>query len=68
MRLVAPKINIDLDLARLPLTKLALYILSLPVETRKQKRDSVNLALEKSGFGYLLSQQVREQVIKRRRK
>ena len=42
------KIKIDLDLARLPLTKLALYILSLPVETRKQKRDILNRALEKS--------------------
>jgi hypothetical protein len=42
------KINIDLDLSRQPLTKLALYILSLPVETRKQKRDIFSQALEKS--------------------
>ncbi|WP_414619136.1 hypothetical protein [Calothrix sp. CCY 0018] len=42
------EIKIDLDLARLPLTKLALYILSLPVETRRQKRHILNLALEKS--------------------
>ncbi len=42
------KINIDLDLARLALTKLALYILSLPLETRTQKRDILNQALEKS--------------------
>ena len=42
------KIKIDLDLGRLALTKLALYILSLPVETRKQKRDILSLALEKS--------------------
>ena len=42
------KINIDLDLSRLALTKLALYILSLPVETRKQKQDILNQALEKS--------------------
>ena len=42
------KINIDLDLSRLALTKLALYILSLPLETRKQKRDIINQALEKS--------------------
>ncbi|MBV6625233.1 MAG: hypothetical protein KI793_20290 [Rivularia sp. (in: Bacteria)] len=42
------KINIEVDLGRLYLTKLALYILSLPVETRKQKRDIFDLALEKS--------------------
>lgn len=42
------KINIDLNLSRLPLTKLALYILSLPLETRKQKQDILNQALEKS--------------------
>ncbi|MGD1913616.1 MAG: hypothetical protein ACFB2X_23090 [Rivularia sp. (in: cyanobacteria)] len=42
------KIKIDLDLSRLPLTKLVSYILSLPVETRKQKRDILDLALEKS--------------------
>ncbi|BAY85091.1 hypothetical protein NIES267_45890 [Calothrix parasitica NIES-267] len=42
------KLNIDLDLSRLALTKLALYILSLPVETRKQKQDILNQALEKS--------------------
>lgn len=42
------KIKIDLDLSRQHLTKLALYILSLPVETRKQKRDILNQALEKS--------------------
>ena len=42
------KINIDLDLSRLPLTKLALYILSLSVENRKQKQDILNLALDKS--------------------
>ncbi|OUL32129.1 hypothetical protein [Nostoc sp. 106C] len=42
------KVEIDLDLGRLPLTKLALYILSLPLETRKQQRDVFHQALERS--------------------
>ncbi|MEL6457261.1 MAG: hypothetical protein AAFQ91_03255 [Cyanobacteria bacterium J06621_15] len=47
------KVNIDLDLGRLALTKLALYILSLPMETRKQKQDILNQALEKSAQAIL---------------
>ncbi len=42
------EVDINLNLARLPLTKLALYILSLPVETRKQEWDTLHQALEKS--------------------
>lgn len=41
-------VDIDLDLGRLPLTRLALYILSLPVETRQKERHILNQALEKS--------------------
>lgn len=42
------EIKIDLDFGRLPLTKLALYVLSLPLETRRQKWDILNQALVKS--------------------
>jgi hypothetical protein len=42
------KVEIDLDFGRLPLTKLALYILSLPLETRKQQRDIFHQAMERS--------------------
>ncbi|MBW4614543.1 MAG: hypothetical protein KME21_14965 [Desmonostoc vinosum HA7617-LM4] len=42
------KVGINLDLASLPLTKLALYTLSLPGETRQQQRDILNQALERS--------------------
>ncbi|MBW4562379.1 MAG: hypothetical protein KME32_14745 [Mojavia pulchra JT2-VF2] len=42
------KVEIDLDFGRLPLTKLALYILSLPLETRKQQWDVFNSAMERS--------------------
>lgn len=42
------KVEIDLDLGRLPLTKLALYILSLPAETRQKQRDVFHQALEKA--------------------
>ncbi|WP_341526825.1 hypothetical protein WKK05_30510 [Nostoc sp. UHCC 0302] len=42
------KVEIDLDLGRLPLTKLALYILSLSLETRQQQRDILNQALVRS--------------------
>ncbi|MDZ7957588.1 MAG: hypothetical protein RMY34_06725 [Aulosira sp. DedQUE10] len=42
------KVEIDLDLGRLPLTKLALYILSLPLETRQQQWAIFHQALERS--------------------
>lgn len=42
------EIEIDLNLGRLPLTKLALYMLSLPLETRQQQWDTLNQALERS--------------------
>lgn len=42
------KVDIDVDLGRLPLTKLALYILSLPWETRKQEQTILTQALERS--------------------
>ncbi|KST65046.1 hypothetical protein [Mastigocoleus testarum] len=39
------EVKIDLNLGRLPLTKLALYVLSLSLETRRQKWDILNRAL-----------------------
>ncbi len=42
------EIEIDLNFGRLPLTKLALYILSLPLEIRQQQWDTLNQALERS--------------------
>lgn len=42
------KVEIDLDLGRLPLTKLALYILSLPLETRIEKREILHQAMQQS--------------------
>jgi hypothetical protein len=42
------EVDMNLNLAKLPLTKLALYILSLPVETRKEERDIFHQALVKS--------------------
>ena len=42
------KVDIDMDLGRLPLTKLALDVLSVPLETRRQKWDILNRALVKS--------------------
>lgn len=42
------EVEINLDLGRLPLTRLALYILSLPLETRQKEWDTLNQALEKS--------------------
>ncbi|MEM7555201.1 MAG: vWA domain-containing protein [Cyanobacteria bacterium P01_A01_bin.84] len=42
------KIEINLDYSRLPLTKLALYILSLPLKTRRNEWHKLNQALEKS--------------------
>uniref|UniRef100_UPI000B49A407 hypothetical protein n=1 Tax=Calothrix rhizosoleniae TaxID=888997 RepID=UPI000B49A407 len=42
------KVDINLNLAKLPLTKLALYILSLPLETREKEQDILHQALEKS--------------------
>jgi hypothetical protein len=42
------EVEIDINLGRLPLTRLALYILSLPLDTRKQQWDILNQALEKS--------------------
>ncbi|MBF2006358.1 MAG: hypothetical protein IGS49_13065 [Chlorogloeopsis fritschii C42_A2020_084] len=40
--------EINVDFGRLPLTKLALYILSLPGETRQLQRDILHQALERS--------------------
>ncbi|MDZ8096912.1 MAG: hypothetical protein RMZ42_33970 [Nostoc sp. DedQUE05] len=40
--------DINVDFGRLPLTKLALYILSLPWETRQHQRDILHQALERS--------------------
>jgi hypothetical protein len=42
------EVEINLNLGRLPLTKLALYILSLPLETREKEWNTLNQALEKS--------------------
>lgn len=42
------EVEIDINLGRLPLTRLALYILSLPLDTRKQQWHILNQALEKS--------------------
>jgi hypothetical protein len=37
-----------LDLARVPLTRLALYVLSLPIEQRREAQDSLHAALQQS--------------------
>ncbi|MBW4449867.1 MAG: hypothetical protein KME38_24280 [Spirirestis rafaelensis WJT71-NPBG6] len=42
------EVEINLDLGRLPLTKLALYILSLPLETRKQRSHIFHQALQRA--------------------
>jgi hypothetical protein len=42
------KVEIDLDLGRLPLTKLALYILSLPLATRQERSQMLHQALERT--------------------
>lgn len=42
------EVEINLDLGRLPLTRLALYILSLSLETRQKEWITLNQALEKS--------------------
>lgn len=42
------KVEIDLDLGRLPLTKLALYVLSLPLATRQQQHEILHQALEQA--------------------
>lgn len=47
------KVEIDLDLGKLPLTKLALYILSLPLETRTEQREIFHPALERSARSVL---------------
>ncbi len=43
-------VGINLDFGRLPLTKLALYILSLPQQTKKEQWDTFNRALEKAAY------------------
>jgi hypothetical protein len=43
-------VDINLDFGNLPITKLALYILSLPLETRKKERYILNQALEKAAY------------------
>ncbi|MEA5568778.1 hypothetical protein [Anabaena sp. UHCC 0399] len=47
-RIEKTNIYIDVDLGRLPLTKLALYILSLPLETRQQQQEVFTQALVRS--------------------
>jgi hypothetical protein len=47
------KVEIDLDFGRLPLTKLALYVLSLPWSTRQQQCDIFHQALERSARAVL---------------
>ncbi|MBE9234195.1 hypothetical protein IQ231_21735 [Cuspidothrix issatschenkoi LEGE 03284] len=42
------EVEININLGRLPLTRLVLYILSLPLKTRKQQWHIFNQALEKS--------------------
>ncbi|GAA6620282.1 hypothetical protein [Scytonema sp. NUACC26] len=42
------EVEINLDLGRLPLTRLALYILSLPIETRQQEWQTLERSLEQS--------------------
>ncbi|HEY9825292.1 MAG TPA: hypothetical protein V6D19_07580 [Stenomitos sp.] len=42
------QISIDLELGHMPLTKLALYILSLPLQSRKARRAELEQALQKS--------------------
>lgn len=37
-----------IDLGRAPLTRLALYVLSLPLETRRQRHDELHAALQQS--------------------
>ena len=38
--------KVVIDPRRLPLTKLALYILSLPIKTRQQKREELDQSLQ----------------------
>lgn len=47
------EIDIDVNLERLPLTKLALYILSLPLESRVQAWEKFNAAMEKAAHQVL---------------
>ncbi|MBD2359595.1 hypothetical protein H6G36_00015 [Anabaena minutissima FACHB-250] len=47
-RIEKTNIYIDVDLGRIPLTKLALYILSLPLETRQQQQEIFTQALVRS--------------------
>ena len=47
------EVKIDLNLGRLSLTRLALYILSLSLDTRKQQWQILNQALEKSAASTL---------------
>jgi hypothetical protein len=44
------KVDLDLDFSKLPMTRLALYILSLPIETRKEKWEEFDRVLEKSAY------------------
>jgi len=39
------EVRMNVDLRRIPLTKLALYVLSLPLSERREKRDTLNSAL-----------------------
>ncbi len=51
----AGEVEIAVDLGRIPLTKLALYALSLPVETRKERREELHRALEQAARNTLRS-------------
>jgi hypothetical protein len=44
------EVEINVDLGRLPLTRLALYILSLPLDIRQERSNQLHQALEKSAF------------------
>jgi hypothetical protein len=43
-----PRVELPVDWARLPLTKLALYILTLPQEARRERRDELTAALQQA--------------------
>ncbi len=47
------EVRVDLDLGRMPLTKLALYILSLSSEQKNEKRTQLETALKKSAAATL---------------
>lgn len=44
----ADGVEISVDLSRVPLTKLALYVLALPLEARRERREGLHAALTQS--------------------